>query len=79
MSSPDSSSLAGASPKQAYSVGENTWSGYDLGTFNGRLKYFTEVTSPLKCFNSEATIKQYLSDVTAVNKKADSKGMVYMT
>ena len=65
--------------KKTFDISEKAWSGYDLGTFMGRLQYYREVCSPEKSFNSTSTIKQYLSDVRSTQKTADQQGKVQMT
>ena len=50
-----------------------------MNSFLGRLQYFREVCSPEKSFNSEATIKQYLADVRAVEQRADAQGKAQLS
>ena len=50
-----------------------------MNSFLGRVQYFREVCSPLKSFNSEATIKQYQADVRAVEQRADSHGKAQLS
>ena len=50
-----------------------------MTTFLGRLKYFREVCSPEKSFNSTDTIKKYQSEVAEVNKRSSQSGKVHLS
>ena len=68
-----------AMANKQFDIGANSWSGYNMKSFLGRVQYFREVCSPLKSFNSEATIKQYQADVRAVEQRADSHGKAQLS
>ena len=67
------------SDKKTFNIGDKHWSGHNLGTFIGRLKYYREVCSPEKSFKSTATITQYLQDVKALKASANEKGEAQLT
>lgn len=65
--------------QKTFHVGKN-WSGHDLNTFMGRLKYYGEVVSPTNSFKSAATIKQYNADANKlITERSDSSGNAKMT
>ena len=50
----------------------NRWSGYDLGTFSGRLRHFWEIVSPEKCMYKDEEILDYQKRVEkTLAEKAD--------
>ena len=69
-----------ANSPAVYKLSGTAWSGHNLETFVGRVKYWNEIVSPEKSFYSTETIMQYAKEVDSLHKeRLDAQGQAMLT